>query len=243
MEGGKEANYWPGFVDALSNVVVTMVFVMVVFVIALLYYSQNKAKEAIENYRQQTEEQLAGAPKPDPDLARKLAEALKENAALKAALDKANAALKAAASSPAAAAAAAAAVQAGATPKAEVKVTEPADSKTPTAATAQIRGSQAAIEIIFPQRAFELDKASQAALEAQFASIAAKARTQGIDMVAIAEEAPYSEGRRLSYYRNMLLRNWLIDHGVPQDKIRMRMTEQSTGRNTGLVQLSVAGGG
>jgi hypothetical protein len=46
MEGGKETNYWPGFVDALANVVVTMVFVLVVFVIALLYFAQNKAKEA-----------------------------------------------------------------------------------------------------------------------------------------------------------------------------------------------------
>ena len=28
MEGGKTANYWPGFVDALTNVVIAMVFVM-----------------------------------------------------------------------------------------------------------------------------------------------------------------------------------------------------------------------
>ena len=45
--GGKEANYWPGFVDALSNVVVVMVFVLVVFTIGLIHFSQNKAKEIV----------------------------------------------------------------------------------------------------------------------------------------------------------------------------------------------------
>jgi hypothetical protein len=43
MEGGREANYWPGFVDALSNVVLTLVFVLVIFVFALLMAS-NKVK-------------------------------------------------------------------------------------------------------------------------------------------------------------------------------------------------------
>jgi type II secretory pathway pseudopilin PulG len=47
MEGGKEQNYWPGFVDALSNVVLTLVFVLVIFVFALLMAS-NKVKKQIQ---------------------------------------------------------------------------------------------------------------------------------------------------------------------------------------------------
>ena len=31
MENGREQNFWPGFVDALSNLVLTLVFVMVIF--------------------------------------------------------------------------------------------------------------------------------------------------------------------------------------------------------------------
>jgi type II secretory pathway pseudopilin PulG len=47
MDSGKEPNYWPGFVDALSNVVLTLVFVLVIFVFALLMASQKvKAKMA-----------------------------------------------------------------------------------------------------------------------------------------------------------------------------------------------------
>lgn len=42
--GSGEANYWPGFVDALSNVVLTLVFVLVIFVFALVMAS-NKVEE------------------------------------------------------------------------------------------------------------------------------------------------------------------------------------------------------
>lgn len=47
MEGGKEQNYWPGFVDALSNVVLTLVFVLVIFVFALAMAS-NKIEKKLQ---------------------------------------------------------------------------------------------------------------------------------------------------------------------------------------------------
>lgn len=46
--GGSEPNYWPGFVDALSNVVLTLVFVLVVFVFALVMASNKVAKKMEE---------------------------------------------------------------------------------------------------------------------------------------------------------------------------------------------------
>lgn len=63
MEGGKEANYWPGFVDALSNVVLTLVFVLVIFVFALLLESNKVEKkmeevQASEKATQAAQEQL-----------------------------------------------------------------------------------------------------------------------------------------------------------------------------------------
>jgi hypothetical protein len=45
MEGGKTANYWPGFVDALTNVVIAMVFVIVVLAIALSFAAQMMGKK------------------------------------------------------------------------------------------------------------------------------------------------------------------------------------------------------
>jgi hypothetical protein len=46
MNNDKEMNYWPGFVDALSNVVLTLVFVLVVFVFALVFSSDKLKKRA-----------------------------------------------------------------------------------------------------------------------------------------------------------------------------------------------------
>jgi hypothetical protein len=48
MEGGKTANYWPGFVDALTNVVIAMVFVIVVLAIALSFAAQLMGKRIAE---------------------------------------------------------------------------------------------------------------------------------------------------------------------------------------------------
>jgi hypothetical protein len=45
MEGGRTANYWPGFVDALTNVVIAMVFVIVVLAIALSFAAQMMGKK------------------------------------------------------------------------------------------------------------------------------------------------------------------------------------------------------
>jgi len=44
----QEQNYWPGFVDALSNVVLTLIFVLVVFVFALVIASNKVEKKAME---------------------------------------------------------------------------------------------------------------------------------------------------------------------------------------------------
>ncbi|MET0282732.1 MAG: hypothetical protein ABW278_16615 [Steroidobacteraceae bacterium] len=46
MEGGKGGNsYWPGFVDALTNVVIAMIFVIVVLAISLSFAAQLMAKK------------------------------------------------------------------------------------------------------------------------------------------------------------------------------------------------------
>jgi hypothetical protein len=44
MEGGKHTNYWPGFVDALTNVVIAMVFVIIVLALSLSFSAQLLAK-------------------------------------------------------------------------------------------------------------------------------------------------------------------------------------------------------
>ncbi|WP_343652521.1 OmpA family protein [Herbaspirillum sp.] len=58
MESGREQNFWPGFVDALSNVVLVMIFVVVVFVVTLFYYSQKLAQTKVSKLISQTQSQV-----------------------------------------------------------------------------------------------------------------------------------------------------------------------------------------
>jgi len=61
MEGGKTANYWPGFVDALTNVVIAMVFVIVVLAIALSFAAQLMGKRVAEQLIKQHNAATAAA--------------------------------------------------------------------------------------------------------------------------------------------------------------------------------------
>jgi outer membrane protein OmpA-like peptidoglycan-associated protein len=229
---GKDANYWPGFVDALANVVVTMIFVVVVFTIALLYFSQNKVKEAIRSVQTAAPDNaqthvLASAAV--LELQKRVAELQKENDTLRR-----QSQTRALASAP---------PQAGAIPRDEIRIAEAAPPPGPAPAQARIQGTAASVQILFPTGTIELDQAATARLESAFAKLGDSARTAGIELVGIAEVGPYSEGRRLSYYRNLALRNWLIERGVPAGRIRMRIADVDTGRPEGIVQLSTAQGG
>jgi hypothetical protein len=66
MEGGKTANYWPGFVDALTNVVIAMVFVIVVLAIALSFAArlmgQRLAEEIVKKHTAAAAASAAAAP-------------------------------------------------------------------------------------------------------------------------------------------------------------------------------------
>lgn len=417
--GGKEANYWPGFVDALSNVVVVMVFVLVVFTIALIHFSQNKAKEimamaaaekldqtgslgdatidsqtlgerlaakfeallrenqrlreeaeardplsadaadraaakdrsdsvapaasagrdasaatrdaeiaeALEELRAQAKrspsEATAGPPATSADrataaqaqegedaitetvqaraeqleaaLAKALArvrlaeqqaasasDATRREAAARARAEEAakaaaQALTKATADAQANAAALADArtqaerqerelaqakaqaraysaraasearegggaptlAQAGAIERSEVNAEHVATEAGTTQANASISGNQSSLAISFPRGTFELTDKTRELLDAAYTKLAQGAATKGVTLVAAAETGPYSEGRRLSYYRNLEIRNWLIEKGVPAAKIQMRIAEKGTGGDRGVVQLSV----
>ncbi|MEI7444417.1 MAG: hypothetical protein WCK28_05955 [Burkholderiales bacterium] len=280
MEGGKETNYWPGFVDALANVVVTMVFVLVVFVIALLYFAQNKAKEVVAVAVAAAEAKAAGAtpatqqggetatPKAgaasrnvhqggptaadqkggpqaqqgastaagaDAALQKKIDALQKENEQLKKALQMA-AAQDSTTPSPASGSIR---PQAGNVNRSELKVAEQVTAPGASTAPAQIKGAQGAIEILFPAGVTELDKDSLAKLEAAFAALSDKAKAAGLELVSVPEAGgAYSEGRRLAYYRNLAVRNWLIERGLPASAVKMRISDRDTGKPNAVLMVS-----
>lgn len=252
--GSKEANYWPGFVDALSNVVVVMVFVLVVFTIALIHFSQNKAKEMVQAAVQESQSE---AEKQGSTEAMLIAEkAMREKEQMAAKVEQLTQALAESQRREKAAARASASnnapssqdarggvtsrSQAGAVTKAEVEADTVTNEAGAQVADAEIRGEQSALAITFTRGNFELSDNTRKLLDVAFTKIAANASAQGIELVAAAETGPYSEGRRLSYYRNLALRNWLIEKGIPPSKIRVRIADKNTGGDRGVVQLSVA---
>jgi len=76
--GGSGANaYWPGFVDALTNVVIAMIFVVVVLAISLSFAAQMMGKKLAEKLIQEHQARAAlaqpppkatAAPAPQPEL-------------------------------------------------------------------------------------------------------------------------------------------------------------------------------
>lgn len=65
--GGSGANaYWPGFVDALTNVVIAMIFVVVVLAISLSFAAQMMGKKLAEKIIQEHQAKQAQAPPPPP---------------------------------------------------------------------------------------------------------------------------------------------------------------------------------
>ena len=52
---GENGNYWPGFVDALSNMVMAMIFVVMTFVVVVFNAMQNNAKALESKVKAQTQ--------------------------------------------------------------------------------------------------------------------------------------------------------------------------------------------
>lgn len=73
--GGSGANaYWPGFVDALTNVVIAMIFVVVVLAISLSFAAQMMGKKLAAKYIQEHQAKTAQAPPAVPPPQPRLAE-------------------------------------------------------------------------------------------------------------------------------------------------------------------------
>ena len=129
--------------------------------------------------------------------------------------------------------------QAGTVARSELKVAEQVSAPGTSSAPAQIRGAQGSIEIIFPAGVTELDKESIGKLEAAFTALGERAKAGGIELVSVPEAGgAYSEGRRLAYYRNLAVRNWMIERGLSPSVVKMRIAERDTGKPNALLMVS-----
>lgn len=234
MGHGKELNYWPGFVDALSNVVLTLVFVLVVFVFALVMASNKVGQKVLElaEIAKERETQRVVAESEMVDLRQELRDALaalqeqrNENERLKKQVEELKRnhvpgteelnALK---------------------DKVQIKV----DAKPVAANTedgAELESGSGVILITFPRGVFELNDKAKAELEKSLA--AQKGRLAGMNahVKSIMGAETFSEARRLAYYRGLTVRNSLIDQGLGTGKTINITIEQDKEVGDGRVEI------
>lgn len=207
--GGKTANYWPGFVDALTNVVIAMIFVIVVLAIALSFAAQlmgkRIAEEAIRKHNAAAAAAQAAAPKAAPEPQASPAED--------------------AGAPPSRAPLQRIAVQGRENPA--------------SAAGGRVKAAGRALQFDFADAALTLDDAAVAKLKdalAPFKSDAARAKVQ---IVATGPDLQLSDNQRSAYVRVMAVRNELIDQGYAPDRIGVRIdTAQAARKPTVTVSIS-----
>jgi outer membrane protein OmpA-like peptidoglycan-associated protein len=188
MEGGREQNFWPGFVDALSNLVLTLVFVMVIFVLALFYLSSKVSKSKMDALCPETKAELSQVKK-DLDEAR---EALRVSQA------------------------------------SQVKERVDASEKKPPLLkkekiSAEASNAGSSIIIRFPMGVVELDDDAKKVLDKAIAPLLASGKQIKTNLSAVPGPETYSEGKRISFFRAVAIRNYLISKGVAKGNIESKV--------------------
>ncbi len=223
MSEQKEMNYWPGFVDALSNVVLTLVFVLVVFVFALVMSSDKLRRRAVELSEAVKHEEVAreDALAEKQDLQREQREVL---AQLQAAQDRARALEAEQAALKRRLAEAEARLSERPLPERAEARPSLVKGRTEIQVVAPVldasRGSPdlsregGAIVLLFPRNVFQLDDSAKAALDTVLAAQNGALDGALSSVVSVMGAESWSEARRLAYFRGLTVRNYLIDKGL-----------------------------
>ncbi len=198
VEGGKTANYWPGFVDALTNVVIAMVFVIVVLAIALSFAAQLMGKRVAE-------------------------EMVKQHSAAAAASAAASAA--AAAAVQAHTTVQEAAPRSGLPGRTHIAVQ--GNERAASAAGGRISKVDNLLQLDFADAALTLDSAAAQRLREALANGKAAAPQARVQIVAVGPALELTENQRSAYVRVMAVRNELLDQGYAASRIGVRIDTAS----------------
>lgn len=202
--GGGQMNFWPGFVDALSNMVMAMIFMMMVFMIMMFHY---KLHQGTKTGATETE-------KVEQEYKKKDSEArIKELEAQVIAL---SSALASAQSKPAA-------PRSGSrVPQSVLSHPENITSKGAYVADAKQSGNNppavdaegAVWSVNYSGRDVKLDESAEKKLRELMAGLSKKSPLPHLVLTAEASQSEgYSDSRRLAYYRALGLRNVLLQSG------------------------------
>ena len=236
MEGGKEQNYWPGFVDALSNVVLTLIFVLIIFVFALVIISSKvgrKAQEIVQAKEKAIVQQKIDYENQAIALKSQLSQMSAEMEQLKKALEESQAKEKAASKS----ASTAKSSSEAASPKvhAEFDVKE---QKNTGVGNVTMSKTSTGIVINYPPEVALLDQPSETGLSTLVENVTKTLGKHKIVLHSRVGKESYSVARRLAYYRAVVgIRNFLIKRGESPNDITI-MFESPEKPQDGQVEIN-----
>lgn len=255
--GSKEQNFWPGFVDALSNVVLVMIFVVVVFVVTLFYYSQKLAEIRVSKMVSKGQVQVqSGSTKVKPDAIDAPQGADADTARLKSeSRDKSSeidklkreiADLKSRQAAPPLQADAGSlrsdAAAAGGNNNIQVRVEK---AKEIAPGTNKVDGSDKAVVLHFEKDTTELNAEGAKTLDGSIGDWVRRVKSQQgkIVITGVIGSAEFTEARRRAYYRTVAVRNHLIDAGVDKERVvsRVATSENSAESNARVIIQYQAG--
>lgn len=203
MEGGREQNYWPGFVDALSNVVLTLLFVIVVFVFALAM-GMNKAAQQITQLAQSAEQQKV---QNEADRGQSVAseQVLKDDEQLRQRLTQAEVDVSNLREEVAA--------KEAQIETMTIEVAEKAEEKRQTK-SAGVKVSGDKIVISYPLSVADLDVKASEELGKTLDAFKNRLGKRKVTIRSIEGNEPFSAAQRYAYYRAVAVRNVLLSKGV-----------------------------
>jgi len=219
MENGRQQNYWPGFVDALSNLVLTLVFVMTIFILALFFLASKVTQEKVEGLCLETKAELTNTKKnldeTHDELRVAIAEAKQAQEqiqALKKELVRSEAARK---------------TDSLLDQRVDINVRKGKllqGNKTST----ETSKNGFPITIRFPASVVELDDNAKEILDKVIAPLLAQKQQIRFSLNATPGPETYSEGKRLSFFRAVAIRNYLIGKGIPKANIESKVAEHGS---------------
>lgn len=213
MNNRRTTNYWPGFVDALSNMVLAMLFVILVLALAMGSYAtvaadamakRLKAEVAAATLLQNAEEAHAAEVRARAD-AEAAAAALAARIATKE-------------EPPSAAATEVPPSALAGTTRIGVAKNETSSSVLPRSRVLRVANS---FVLEFTERTVTMDEVATKALRDALRPARRLLQTGTVDIVARAPGGNLTESRQASFYRAMAVRNVLMDEGMTADRIKV----------------------
>ena len=210
--------FWPGYVDAVSNLVLNLLFLLTIMTVAVFMF----ALELGLSSRAKSDSSTSASTKKDVKaLSKATIDPVRENIELKLEIQRLN--RKLAEQIPQS-------VQPGALVKTvDVTSTVP----TPQNGLDKALASDSEITVRFTEEAVAFTQAEHDSLIESLKPIVATGKAS----IYIAVPTGFSEAKRMGFYRAMAVRNLLIEMKMPKDRINVSVVEVKNKANASIVRV------